>query len=250
MLESVKTVGQFLHTTKVALRDEAVLPGRLEVNISVTPSSYSVLPHILRPPSPFGSAETATKFLRGGDIIQLFHKEISAYLAAEGSFYEEEPRENVHMRVREPDSRRPHRLLPPTSAVSFWQVELDDAPTSGAVVLWEMPVRFRHVTTQLYLTLDRDDPSGFPGAGNEAYIGLTKDPTDANSVFSMTAVIKERPEVVKGSYTRILQSATGERRKKNTHRRVGGGYSRREGEREKKEREGCDKGHCQVAGSV
>ena len=59
--------------------------------------------------------------LKGGDLIQLYHKEIGAYIAAEGNRFEE-PLEPIHLRIRVPDATRPSRLKPPTSAVSVWKV--------------------------------------------------------------------------------------------------------------------------------
>ena len=116
VLESVKTGGQYIHTSTAVLPAEKnIAPTCHDVNISVSPTALTVYPHM-----PHRTEED--KDVRGGDLIQLFHKEISAYLAAEGAFYESTPREDVHMRVREPDPRRPHRLLPPTSAVSVsWE---------------------------------------------------------------------------------------------------------------------------------
>ena len=56
-------------------------------------------------------------YIRGGTVIQLLHKEIGAYLAAEGSVVGG-PLEDIHLRVRQPDPSRPSRAYPPTSAVS------------------------------------------------------------------------------------------------------------------------------------
>ena len=207
MFESIKTVGQYIHTTHRPMGPGGILPGELECNVAVTPTSYSVLPH-LRPNKPEFDADgdpTLDPYLHGGDVIQLYHKEISAYLAAEGVFFENQPREDVHLRVREPDTRRPHRLLPPTSAVSYWQVEIDDAPTSGAVVQWEQQIRLRHITTQLYLVLER----GGDGFSTGYRIALSNNNSDASGVFMMTAVIREESQIQKNSYTRIQHVATG-----------------------------------------
>lgn len=198
-------MGQYIHTSQRPMGPGSILPGHLECNVSVMPTAYSVLPH-LRPAKPVYDTDGELKpdpHVHGGDLIQLFHKEISAYLAAEGVFFEDEPREDVHMRVREPDSRRPHRLLPPTSAVSYWQVEVDGAPTSGSVVQWEQHIRLRHVTTQLYLVLHREDDS------NGYRITLSSNNLDPNGVFIMTAVIREGVNVQKSSYTRIQHVASG-----------------------------------------
>ena len=175
------------------------MPGCLELNISVTPSAYTLVQH----------ARTAVidanrHTLKGGDVIQLFYKEVSAYLAAEGVFHEPAPREGVHMRIREPDSRRPNRMLPPTSAVSFWQVEHESQPTSGAPIRWDANVRFKHIPTQLYLTL-------LPGSDPDEYgIGLTRSGTGVESVFSFLPIVREGQYVLMNSFSRIQHAATGE----------------------------------------
>jgi inositol 1,4,5-triphosphate receptor type 1 len=198
VLESTKTLGQHVHSTIVPLDDESVMPGCLELNIAVTPSVYTIVPHAR---TVVTDASPGT--LRGGDVIQLFHKEISAYLAAEGVFNEPAPREGVHMRTREPDTRRPNRLLPPTSAVSFWQVEHESTPTSGDPIRWDAPVRFRHVPTQLYLTL-------LPGSTTEEMdASLTRSGTGAESVFSFLPVVREGQHVLMRSFSRIQHSTTG-----------------------------------------
>eukprot|EP00043_Microstomoeca_roanoka_P019214 m.213666 g.213666 ORF g.213666 m.213666 type:complete len:2617 (+) comp16958_c0_seq4:400-8250(+) len=223
VLESVKTGGQFVHTTDAILREErTVNPNCRDVNISVSPTAYTIYPHKVH------RANENSKNVCAGDFIQLFHKEISAYLAAEGPYFENTPRENVHMRVREPDPRRPHRLLPPTSAVSFWQIELDGTPTSGEPLQWETKIRLKHATTQKYLKLqtasylphgdstDEDTKAGFPGfeqpteaTGGEMLLTLTEDPKDPDAVFLMVAVIREKSTVEDGTYTRLQHCATG-----------------------------------------
>lgn len=110
IFESVKTLGQYIHICKETIPDSFVDGGQKEVNLAVAPSAFSVDLHC-------AASEFNEDILKGGDTIQLFHKEVSAYVAAEGVF-SEEPTEDVHLRIRLPDPRRPSRLLEPTSAVS------------------------------------------------------------------------------------------------------------------------------------
>ena len=56
-------------------------------------------------------------------MLRMQAAELEGYLAAEGVFSEDTFTEDVHIRQRLPDPERPRRLLPPTSAVSFWQIE-------------------------------------------------------------------------------------------------------------------------------
>eukprot|EP00056_Hartaetosiga_gracilis_P010415 m.153526 g.153526 ORF g.153526 m.153526 type:complete len:2653 (+) comp13309_c1_seq5:67-8025(+) len=225
VLESVRTVGQFVHTSAHPANPvSCVSENSHELNISVTPSAFTLYPH--------RSVDdvTTTKQVYAGDFIQLFHKEISAYLAAEGACFEEAPREDVHMRVRENDPRRPHRLQPPTSAVSFWQIEVVEDPTSGKPVEWNTRVRFKSVTTKQYLKLNTaeyltsvsdqdDDTPGFAGfsgesivkevTGGEMVLTLTNNPHDPDAVFFFTSVLKEKTEVENGTYARIQHCASG-----------------------------------------
>lgn len=149
-LESVKTPGQYLHASLAAYEQlsEEGLPSLHELNLSVDQSSYIIKP--FRFPRTIESSDT----ICGGDVIQMSHKEIGAYIAAEGLHSSvAKPIEDVHLRIRAPDSSRPSRSAPPTSAVSFWQVE-NESPANGTPIKWEDAgvVRFRHLTTQLYLS--------------------------------------------------------------------------------------------------
>jgi inositol 1,4,5-triphosphate receptor type 1 len=114
VLESIKTTGQFVNVTSRFLSENAISPNRRECNVSVSQTALTLLPHL----RPLTTVADGAVPLRGGDLIQLFHKESSSLIAAEGSSYETQLREDVHMRVREPDPRRPHRNEPPTSAVT------------------------------------------------------------------------------------------------------------------------------------
>ncbi|EGD81749.1 hypothetical protein PTSG_02461 [Salpingoeca rosetta] len=224
VLESVKTGGQFMHTSAAILpEDKNIVPGCHDMSASVSPTALTVYPHMAH-------RDPEAKGVRGGDFIQLFHKEISAYLAAEGTYFENAPREDVHMRIREPDPRRPHRLKPPTSAVSFWQIEIDGRPTGGDLIEWESKIRLKHATTQKYLKLrtdsylpsteepnDDDEDTSFGGfelskseaTGGEMVLSLTDDANDPDAVFLMVAVIREKHNVENGAYARIQHCATG-----------------------------------------
>ena len=85
--------------------------------------------------------------IKGCSVVQLFHKvrpsgvacallshtlqEIGAYIAAEGN--DETTIEDIHLRIRVPDSTRPSRLHPPTSAVSVCICSLIASSVSSCV---------------------------------------------------------------------------------------------------------------------
>ena len=132
------------------------------------------------------------------------------------------------MRIREGDPRRPHRQMPPTSAVSYWQVELDDDPSSGEPVEWNTKIRFKHATTQKYLKLNtlnylpsvdevqEDAVQGFESfnqvvveaTGGEMVLTLTSDPQDPDAVFLLSPVLQEKSRVEDGTYCRIQHCAS------------------------------------------
>ena len=95
MLESLKSIGQYLHCSATAHRDATIYKAAYviynyalqnifnfshELNLSVIHSGFSV--HRLTK----ASEMTEPLTVRAGSIVQLFHKEMEAYLAAEGVF--------------------------------------------------------------------------------------------------------------------------------------------------------------------
>jgi inositol 1,4,5-triphosphate receptor type 1 len=120
-MESIKTRGQFLHTSLQPHPASEPDAGCFEVNVSVTQSAYTIVGH-----ASYSLAESS--FFRGGDIVQLFHKEMSAYVCAEGSPSTPKPVEDIHLRRRPIDITKPRTLVPPTSCVSYWQVRLPFPP--------------------------------------------------------------------------------------------------------------------------
>ena len=130
-------------------------------------------------------------------------QELSAFLAAEGSFVDDVAI-GVHLRIRLPDTTRPSRLAPPTSAVSFWQVEFADRPTSGGAVRYDDRVCLRHVLTRKYLTLRT--------AGSQPTYTLTASRSDGSAAFRFKAVGSEEANIKLGSFARIQHALSGERR--------------------------------------
>ena len=118
-LESTEVIGRSLHVASSrpaspVVRDSSAT---LECNAAVVGTPVMVLA-FMRQSNAKKEAELVQGPVRSGDIVQLFHQATHSYVAAEGSFLETNARENVHLRLRVPDNRRPNRLKPPTSAIS------------------------------------------------------------------------------------------------------------------------------------
>ena len=62
--------------------------------------------------------------------------------------------QDIHLRVRHPDPEKPSRLLPPTSAVSYFMIEKVN-PAAGGVVMWEERIRLKHVVSQRYTLIGK-----------------------------------------------------------------------------------------------
>eukprot|EP00040_Diaphanoeca_grandis_P037640 m.247298 g.247298 ORF g.247298 m.247298 type:complete len:2916 (-) comp33854_c0_seq10:851-9598(-) len=195
VFESVRSKGQFLNSTdkKLKFTDSSEFTKRNqypiarchEVCASVTKGSFR-LEQYSRPIeySPFTFGSPFERFvhsqikkrgaapqikqennLNSGDVIQLVHKDSDSFMAAEGSLRNDfttevlAPKINLHMRVRKPDVERPNRLSPPTSAVTFFQVEKVQLEKGGPIE-WDESIRLKHVPTQLYLAMTDADEHG------------------------------------------------------------------------------------------
>ncbi len=125
MLEAVNIQGQFLHVSKHTFGNRHPHSENHEVNLNFHNTTFTIGQHLSYKDSQRG-------LIKGCSVVQLFHKvrsgvcgmcsqshsaqEIGAYIAAEGN--DETTIEDIHLRIRVPDSTRPSRLHPPTSAVS------------------------------------------------------------------------------------------------------------------------------------
>ncbi|EGD72958.1 hypothetical protein PTSG_04689 [Salpingoeca rosetta] len=146
-----------------------------EVNCAVTRTEFTIREAAAvkhrRYPLQYHPYQDDGRRIRGCDMVQLYHRGLSAYMAAEGSFALDEPvvndregEEDVHLRLRPQNKRQPRTLRPPTTAVTFWQVELVNNSCWGRPVQWEhdpdldrfktQPLRLKHATTQLFLSFD------------------------------------------------------------------------------------------------
>jgi len=106
--------------------------------------------------------------------------------------------------MRPLDLSKPHKMLPPTSGVGYWQVEMAEWPLSGDVVVWETPLRLRHLATQMYLCFKPDETVS---GGYKAT--LTRDGGDESAVFRIVPVIRQSDAIAVDSYGRLQHVATG-----------------------------------------
>ncbi|XP_075250138.1 inositol 1,4,5-trisphosphate-gated calcium channel ITPR2-like isoform X3 [Convolutriloba macropyga] len=192
VLESVKSVGQYLKVSSLPLK-RLISPeaGKLEVNLSVRQSGLKIYQ--------FSKADTgiSEKYLVAGSTIRLFHKELEAYLVAEGLF-DWADTQGTHLRVREVDPTSPKTMSPSTSAITYWQLELEEGPLRGDPIKWESQLRFRSMVTRKYLSISP-----------EKNFFMTKNGKDPSTVWRITPVIGDDLYVDGDSYARFEHVVTG-----------------------------------------
>ncbi|XP_035825085.1 inositol 1,4,5-trisphosphate receptor type 3 isoform X3 [Aplysia californica] len=188
VFESVKSPGHYFHTSEPFQIDH--FQWGSELNLGVERSSFTLIG------SYRDKHDEQDRFVRGGCAVRLFHKELEAYLVAEGLF-DEAVIEDVHFRIRAIDQHRPKSLSPSTSGITYWQVEAEHSIFDGDVLRWEQQIRLRHMLTRQYLCLN-----------SKMEVSLTSDATDPRTVFRLHSVLKERDEIQAESYARIEHMLT------------------------------------------
>ncbi|ESN99319.1 hypothetical protein HELRODRAFT_162842 [Helobdella robusta] len=188
ILESFKSLGQFFHAS-TAWKIDHFNTGS-ELNLGIQPAGFTVVKSS-RP------SKDIKDFVTGGSVIRLFHKELEAYLVAEG-LYDDEVTEDVHLRIREVDQLVPKSLYPSTSGNTYWQIEGETSVLNGDVIRWEQQIRLRHMTTRQYLCIT-----------SARKVSLIDDWKDPRTVFRLHPVIKESDEISFESYSRIEHVITG-----------------------------------------
>ncbi|KAH9502988.1 hypothetical protein Btru_072533, partial [Bulinus truncatus] len=187
VFESVKSPGHYFHASDPYQIDSFSYGS--ELNLGVERSSFTLI-------GSYRDRPEEIRFVRGGCVVRLFHKELEAYLVAEGLF-DEAVIEDVHFRIRAIDQHRPKSLSPSTSGITYWQVEAEHSILDGDVLRWEQQIRLRHMLTRQYLSVDTNGD-----------VLLTPDPTDPRTVFRLHSVLKERDEIQLESYARIEHMLT------------------------------------------
>uniref|UniRef100_A0A914XA54 Uncharacterized protein n=1 Tax=Plectus sambesii TaxID=2011161 RepID=A0A914XA54_9BILA len=192
VLESVKSHGQYLHCSIVSYNETFVYHDCHELNLSVIQSGFSV--HRSRNATDRHQNDT----IMGCSIVQLFHKEMEGYVAAEGVFGDR-MLENVHMRVRPITTANHKSLLPPTSAITCWSIEKETEVMTSTPIRWEENIRLQHLTTRRYMMVTAD-----------LKVGLSDSRDDPHTVFRFFPVSRLRSQTVRQkSFLRIQHVLTG-----------------------------------------
>ncbi|KAK7504550.1 hypothetical protein BaRGS_00004036, partial [Batillaria attramentaria] len=188
VFESIKSPGHYYHASQPFQIEHFTFGS--ELNLGVERSGFTLVRFCKENPE-------LDLLVKGGSVIRLFHKELEAYMVAEGLF-DEEVTEDVHFRIRVMDQHKPRTLSPPSSGNTFWQIEAENGILYGDIIRWEQQVRLRHMTTRKYLCIDEKHD-----------IMLTDDNEDPRTVFRLHSVLSERDEIHFESYARIEHVLTG-----------------------------------------
>eukprot|EP00049_Salpingoeca_infusionum_P011225 m.193039 g.193039 ORF g.193039 m.193039 type:complete len:2533 (-) comp14875_c0_seq1:808-8406(-) len=200
VLESIMTSGQYLHTSLGSHPESEPDAKEFEVNVSVQPSSFTIFEHRDHTENSQVMIQgQAFAPVHGGSLVQFYHKEIGAYLAAQGSFVDHTPTEDVHLRVRPIKLQKPHSMVPPTATTTYWQFEFAHNAMMGRRLTWEVEMRIKHVPTQRYLMFETE--------GSKAT--LTNNPHDPRAVFQLFAVVDNGDIITADAYARIRHVQTG-----------------------------------------
>ncbi|KAK6195687.1 hypothetical protein SNE40_001061 [Patella caerulea] len=190
VLESFKSSGQYLHVSRPPLPKTSVYSHCCELNLSVVQSGFTI--YRKHKPGPDDD-----KKIKVSDMLRFYHKEMEAYLVAEGLF-DDEIVEDVHLRVRTVDQNNPKTLFPSSSAVTYWQIELQEGPIAGGVLKWEQQCKIIHMCTRKYLMVD-----------TQGKVTLTVNHLDPRTVFRLHAVIRDSNDIPFESYCRIEHVVSG-----------------------------------------
>lgn len=188
VLESAKTAGQFLHISDDVLPHMHLYEGQREIDASVRKSAF--LLHCHRK-----FAQEKQDAIYGNNLVHIVHKEMDAYMTAEGNFLDFGIGEDVHLRVRKPTASP---SLKSPSSNTFWQIEMADDAGCGEPMKWVQLVRFRHVQTRKYL-----------GVSKDRSVGLVDGSDRTASVFRLIPIIKDKPELDNMSYGKIQHRSSG-----------------------------------------
>ncbi|XP_070173522.1 inositol 1,4,5-trisphosphate-gated calcium channel ITPR3-like [Littorina saxatilis] len=191
VLESVKSPGQYLHVSQKALGASSVYQHSLELNLSLRQSGFT----LYRRHKPSTEDDGMIKV---GDPVRFYHKEMEAYLVAQGLF-DDELTEDVHLRLRPVDQSQPKTMFPSTSADTYWQIEMEDGPVAGGIVKWEQQCRIIHMCTRRYLAVDKKSRK----------VTLKTESKDPTTVFRLHAVTRDNDDIPFEAYARVEHVVTG-----------------------------------------
>ncbi|KAL3848254.1 hypothetical protein ACJMK2_019123, partial [Sinanodonta woodiana] len=172
VFESVECKGQYLHVSEKRLRKVSVYDQSHELNISVHQSGFIVC-------KKYKPVPDDDKKVKAGDVIRFYHNEIEAYLVAEGLF-NYELTEDVHLRMRPVDQSKPKTMFPSSSAITYWEIELQESPVRGGALKWEQQCKLVHLCTRRYLSVDQSGK-----------VTLVSDQLDPRAVFCLHPMIRK-----------------------------------------------------------
>jgi len=147
MFESVKMPSRFLSFSPGTFHDGYNV-GTHEVDLSIRSSAFTIL-------YSYSIDKKRAKFLKGGDVVYLLHKELDSYLAAEGIFTDKSILEKIHLRSK-PHSELQDLDTASTDGATFFQVEVENNVTDGDPIQWETNVRLRHMISRKYLQVKNE----------------------------------------------------------------------------------------------
>uniref|UniRef100_A0A6G1SGD1 Inositol 1,4,5-trisphosphate receptor n=1 Tax=Aceria tosichella TaxID=561515 RepID=A0A6G1SGD1_9ACAR len=137
----------YLHASNHYLSDN---PDCLEINASRQSTSWTVKPFL-------DYTEDLDDFLKGGDVVRLFHTDQEKFLTMDT--YNNDEIQHVFLR-----STDRAKATSATSSKALWEVEVvHPDPCRASLARWNSLIRLKHLATERFLAADLDtDPTHDP----------------------------------------------------------------------------------------
>lgn len=137
----------YLHASSYYLSDN---PDCLEINASRQSTSWTVKPFL-------DHTEDLEDFLKGGDVVRLFHTDQEKFLTMDT--YNSDEMHYVFLR-----STDRAKATSATSSKALWEVEVvHPDPCRASLARWNSLIRLKHLATERFLAADLDnDPTPDP----------------------------------------------------------------------------------------